>query len=183
MNSDHDLSKGEMIYLTRPSGTKLKGDVSFESINLEKNRDLCVRFRKDSYVCSFGTSENYIREGGDNNYLTWLKAKIAENPGSAVHVKWNDKIIGQLELGKSKTQAHVGYVNLYYLAPEFRGKGFSSLLDQYAVQFLRNCGYQKAQLSVSPSNARAIRYYQKMGWKDLGPNPAHPETHLIERPL
>lgn len=183
MNSNHDLSQGEMIFLTRPSGTKLKGEVSFETIELEKNRDLCVRFRKDSYICSFGSSENYIREGGDTFYLGWLKNKISQNPGSAVHVKWNGKIIGQLELGELKAQPEVGYVNLYYLAPEFRGKGFAPLLDQYAIQYLRNAGYRSAQLSVSPKNTRAVRFYLKMGWKDLGPNPDHPEVHLMGRPL
>ncbi len=41
----------------------------------------------------------------------------------------------------------------------------------------------KSRLSVSPTNLQAIRFYEKMGWKDLGPRLDHPEVHWMERVL
>jgi ribosomal protein S18 acetylase RimI-like enzyme len=180
----HQSSIDEVVrFLSRPAGPQLKGEISFETIQINKHKDLCIKFRKDSYFCSFGSTEKYLSEGGDHSYLKWLDDKITQNPGAAVHMKWNGKIIGQVELGKMRSLPHFGYVNLFYLAPEFRGKGFSVQMDQYATQFLWNCGHQKARLSVSPTNERAVKYYLKMGWKDIGPRPNHEEVHLMEKSL
>ena len=123
------------------------------------------------------------RDGGETHYKEWLSQKINSNPYSAVHVYLDGKIIGQMELGKIKTEPEVGMVNLYYLAPEFRGKSLSSYLDQYAIKFLKEQGYKIARLNVSPTNLRAVRFYSKNGWRDVGPNPKYPEVHTMEKNL
>jgi len=40
---------------------------------------------------------------------------------------------------------------------------------------------KKLKLSISPSNTRAMDFYQKMDWVDLGPNQAHPEDNVMEK--
>jgi ribosomal protein S18 acetylase RimI-like enzyme len=75
----------------------------------------------------------------------------------------DDKIIGQLELGESKSSGDAGYIHLYYLVPECRGKGFSEALDIFAMNYLRSLGFKKARLSVSPTNFRAFQFYKKNG--------------------
>jgi len=57
---------------------------------------------------------------------------------------------------------------VYYLIPEVRGKGFSSELDNFATSYLKELGFKKARLSVSPTNLRAINFYTKNGWQDIG---------------
>lgn len=42
-------------------------------------------------------------------------------------------------------------------------------------------GLKKARLSVSPTNERAIKFYEKMKWVDLGPREDHPEVHFMEK--
>jgi ribosomal protein S18 acetylase RimI-like enzyme len=79
-----------------------------------------------------------------------------------------EKIIGQLELGESKSSGHAGYVHLYYLVPEWRSKGLSEALDKFAMNFLISLGFKKVRLSVSPTNLRAVQFYKKNGWIDLG---------------
>jgi hypothetical protein len=37
-----------------------------------------------------------------------------------------------------------------------------------------------AGLSVSPTNERAVRYYQRHGWLDRGPRPGAPHVHEME---
>lgn len=64
---------------------------------------------------------------------------------------------------------NIGYINLFYLIPEVRGSGISHQLDHFATDFFKKLKVPKMLLSVSPTNPRAIAYYQKNGWTDLGP--------------
>ena len=82
-----------------------------------------------------------------------------------------------------KNEPETGLANLYYLAPEYRGQNLSQYLDQYAIRFLTALGCKKARLNVSPTNSRALAFYLKNGWKNLGPNPKHPEVHIMEKVL
>jgi RimJ/RimL family protein N-acetyltransferase len=36
------------------------------------------------------------------------------------------------------------------------------------MNFLRSLGFKKVRLSVSPTNLRAVQFYKKNGWIDLG---------------
>lgn len=161
----------------------MKSGPKFLPINLEKNWDICLNYRIDSYVASFGSALNFEKDGGASHYKEWLTKKIKNNPYSAVHIHFNEKIIGQMELGQVKSDLEIGMVNLYYLAPEYRGQNLSQYLDQYAVNFLKNLGCKKARLNVSPTNSRAIAFYHKNGWINMGPNPNHPEVHMMEKSL
>jgi len=161
----------------------MKIEPKFLPINLEQDREICLKFRIDSYVVSFGSALNFEKDGGASHYKEWLSKKIKNNPYSAVHIHLDKKIIGQIELGQMKSDLETGMVNLYYLAPEYRGQNLSYYLDQYTVNFLKSLGCKKARLNVSPTNSRAIAFYQKNNWKDLGPNPNHTEVHMMEKNL
>lgn len=149
----------------------------FKILDLDRNLAEAIHFREDSYVCSFGNADRFQAE----EYVAWLKGRINQDPEFAVHIWLGDRLIGQMEIGQFKSDPAAGYINLYYLVPELRGKGLSSSLDQYATQRFRARGYRRALLSVSPTNSRALRYYQRQGWRDLGPRPEAPEVHLMEK--
>jgi ribosomal protein S18 acetylase RimI-like enzyme len=158
-------------------------ELVFKPIDLEKNLDLTIRFREDAFICSFGTGEKFWQENGPKaeRYVEWLRTKLEKDPQSAVHVWQGNRIVGQMELSRFKPDPAVGYVNLYYIVPEFRGSGISHLLDEYAVKYLRARGHEIARLSVSPSNPRAVRYYTRMGWTDLGVRADAPDRVFFER--
>lgn len=129
-----------------------------------------MEFRADSYLCSFGSEDTFWEDDGKGGerYLAWLQAKDFATYG-AFHIWLEGEIIGQIECGRRLPEDNFGYINLYYLKEDFRGKGYSSQLDQFTNDFLKSLGYSSARLCVSPSNSRAWKYYLKMGWKDLGP--------------
>ena len=60
------------------------------------------------------------------------------------------------------------------------GAGVSGELQDYAMDFMRRHGVQVAQLSVSPTNARAPAFYHKHGWRDLGLRPGRDDVNLME---
>lgn len=161
------------------------GPLVFQSIDLSKSSELCVRFREDSFVVSFGDASKFYEDDGEgaDRYLEWLRNKLSKDSSSAVHVWEGSFVIGQMELGVFKNEPDVGNVSLYYLIPEKRGIGLSRYLDEYAVQYLKGLGLKRCRLSVSPTNFRAIRFYEKNGWKNIGPRPGHPEVNFMEKTL
>jgi ribosomal protein S18 acetylase RimI-like enzyme len=155
--------------------------LEFKPIDIEQYQDLCVQFRADSFVCSFGSVDRFYKEDGSgaNSYLQWLRQRIIEIPNSCV---WQgERIIGQMEMSRWTHNPNIGYVNLFYLVPAFRGWGFGQQLDRYAVNFFNQLGCQSARLSVNPKNLVAVKFYLKRGWVDLGQREDAPDVHYFEK--
>ena len=57
----------------------------------------------------------------------------------------------------------IGYVNLFYLTPEYRGKGLGKELIRYAENFFRISNVSEYHLLVAPTNQRAIHLFTKSG--------------------
>jgi ribosomal protein S18 acetylase RimI-like enzyme len=156
--------------------------VRFDTIDLARDADTCVAFRRDSYVCSFGTDQRFVSTGnGIEGYLEFLRERIARFPQGHVHVRQGSEIVGQMEMRTLDDEPPTGYVNLFYLVPAARGSGLGSALQQYAREFFRSGGARLARLSVSPSNHRAVAYYLKHSWRALGPSPHDASCLLLER--
>ena len=166
-------------------------DLRFKPINLQKDGDLCVRFRADSFSISFGHERDFWGEDGhgDKRYLEWLQKKITSTPPMAYHLWSENEILGQIELDYYKGDKTIGYVNLFYLAHEHRGRGAASHLDDFTTSFFKSLGVNRLLLSVSPTNQRALSFYKKNGWRDLGPRFSTEEieknslnqVHLMEK--
>jgi GNAT superfamily N-acetyltransferase len=56
--------------------------------------------------------------------------------GSCVHVLLAGEIVGQIEMGRFRLDPSIGYVNLFYLMPDFQGKGLGAQLDLFTTTFL-----------------------------------------------
>ena len=157
----------------------------FELIDLDSTAETAVAFRADSFACSFGSAERFYETDGHGHerYLVWLRRLMQSIPGSCVHAWDGGTIVGQIEMNRFKGEADLGYVNLYYLIPDYRNRGLGRYLDEYATKFLHSLGFPAARLSVSPTNQQALRFYTKNGWRDLGARADHPEVHLMEKRL
>ena len=153
----------------------------FATIDLTRHRDICIRFRRDSYISSFEdgdqrfTSEN----GADGSeYVDWLVERIKEFPDGCVHCWFNGNIVGQIESRIRDDQT--GYVNLFYIAPDFRGKGFGRVLHNYAIELFESLQIQVVRLTVSIENDNALGYYRHLGWVDLGFRPGRTDSRVFQ---
>ena len=144
-------------------------ELEFKKINIDKHSDIAIRFRADAFVVSFGSEKSFWKNFGSDGqgYIDRLRQKDTEKFG-AFHIWKDNDIIGQIELDLFKTDETWGYVTFYYLKKEFRGKGYSKNLDDFAIIFFKRLGIKRARLSVSPNNKRAIKFYEKNGWIDKG---------------
>jgi RimJ/RimL family protein N-acetyltransferase len=139
--------------------------MEFIPIDISKHKEYVIPFRRDSFIVSFGTDEDF---GDENEYMDWLQRRALENPNGFVLVLEKNVPIGQLELTLIQYEGkEIGYVNLYYLVPEKRGKGLGALLHEYAINFFKENNVREFHLRVSPTNEHAISFYTKNGMKQL----------------
>lgn len=73
-----------------------------------------------------------------------------------------------------------GYVNLFYLKPEDRGCGRGHQLHAYVMNMFAAQKAEVVRLTVSVENQRALAFYQKLGWKNLGPKSERKDSLLFE---
>ena len=140
--------------------------LKFTTIDPEKQSEQVINFRKDSFKVSFGDAADF----DETDYLHWLKEKTTDYPDGFVVVEEAGELIGQLELSIREYEGQrIGYVNLYYLAPESRGKGRGKELHAYAKEFFKNRQVKEFHLRVAPTNTSAIKFYHKLGMVELGP--------------
>jgi len=134
--------------------------LTYRTIHLPSDAARVARNRRDACIETFGDDSRFE---GDVRYLAWLKDKIEEYPEGFVLAFKGKRFVGHLELqvpyGKT-----LGYVNLFYLARSFRGAGNGKLLHAYAERYFRSWEAQRVELHVSPTNRRAVQFYQKLGY-------------------
>jgi ribosomal protein S18 acetylase RimI-like enzyme len=151
----------------------------FLPIDISRDFQRCVEFLCDAFVCSYGNADEFERMGGAEAYRSGLRELVSAFPEGAVHVWREERIVGQIEM-RIRPDSTLGVVNLFYLIPEERGGPLGAELQFYAIDVFRRHRASAARLSVSPSNIRAMAYYSKHGWRDLGPRPDRPYVHTME---
>jgi len=157
--------------------------LAFRDIDLRRDAELCVRFRADSFVCSFGSDTGFHGPdgAGASRYLKVLAERIRDFPGGCVHAYDGNTIAGQLEVRRDCTATNAAYVNLYYLDVPYRGCGRAHELEAYIHTLFRSRGISAATLSVSPTNTTALAVYDRLGWKLIGPRPGTPELLTMKK--
>src|SRR5262249_41290753 len=94
--------------------TKLR----FAPIDLDVHSGVCIDFRADAFICSFGTSQEFHGADGKGaeRYVAALRRRLLELPGCAIHVWSAGTIVGQIEMDRFLLDPSIGYVSLYYLS-------------------------------------------------------------------
>ena len=157
-------------------------DFRMQPMDLARHAADCIAFRRDAYLASFGSPDGLDDEMGADNarYLESLRTRIAEVPEGNAHLWHGERIVGQTEMRLVEGESGVGYVNLFYLVPEFRGRGLGRVLHEHAVAVFSRLGRPRLRLSVSTHNAAAIAFYRKLGWVTVGTRPNREPMEIME---
>ncbi|MBO0961411.1 GNAT family N-acetyltransferase [Neobacillus sp. MM2021_6] len=130
-------------------------------MNVEDDKEIMIKYRKDAFAVSFGSEDGF---GDETNYLQRMSEKVVKFPDGHVIVELDGIPIGQMELHIQEFEGtSIGYVNLYYLIPEYRNKGLGMEFIHYAEDFFKQANVSEYHLRVSPTNLPAIRLYTKAG--------------------
>lgn len=65
------------------------------------------------------------------------------------------------------TGRRVGWISDLYVKKEHRNRGFANLLIEEAFHEFKNQGYSDVRLNVYAHNVKAIKLYEKIGFKDV----------------
>ena len=137
--------------------------ILYRRINPDIDGDLCAVNHHAACVASFGNTAPY---SGKDAYVRWLASRVEEFPDGHVLAHLDDgRFVGQLELQVPYGRT-TGYVNLFYVAPDFRGLGFGRRMhEEFAERYFRSWEADRIELHVSPTNHRAVRFYRLLGFK------------------
>lgn len=141
--------------------------MEFINVDLDTQLALCLAFRRDAHIISFGNDDNF----NTAETTLWFKKLATENSQGFLHILLDGNTIGQLEF-KSAILADDGikrgYIYLLYLLPEFRGKGYGEKLLAYIFSIFKADQCQAANLRYLPHNKAAAGFYKKHGWQKQG---------------
>jgi ribosomal protein S18 acetylase RimI-like enzyme len=156
--------------------------LEFKPIDLENHADVCIQFAEDTEVCSFGSVDGFRENDGQGaqRFIERIGEKLSKDPQSCIHVWKDGVIVGQIHLGQF-IDPLIGYIHFFYVAPSWRGTEVAQQMEQHATSYFRQRGFEAARLSVSATNLRAMRFYLRCDWKDLGPREDKPGVHNMEK--
>jgi GNAT superfamily N-acetyltransferase len=126
---------------------------------------LILGFMRDYYV----HDELFFDESGAREALSGLM----KNPqlGRIFVVTLDQEPIGYIALTVGYSLENHGkdaFVDEFFLAEGYRGRGIGREVLQFAEGYCRDTGVRSLHLGVEQKNARARRFYQQAGYPDLG---------------
>lgn len=125
-------------------------------LSFEQDKNKILEFRKDAQLVSEGTLTNYDFAA----YLERMQRRIESNSDGQVFIIDNRHVIGQIG---AELRGNEGYVNLFYLVPEFRGRGYGRKMIAWVEEYFIKQGIRTYKLRVARSNKQALHLYKKSG--------------------
>ena len=135
----------------------------YQSLPHEDNQ-LYVQFRKDAWQHIYGSLKGF--DGSD--FLLDARRTTENDPDALVLCRLGTSVVGLLQLNPAiQADQGVGYIPFLYLKEKYRSMGLGVQLIGYAVSFYRKRGRKCLRLRVAPSNAHAIHFYEKYGFRQI----------------
>jgi len=135
--------------------------LSYRTIDPVADADLAVAAYLDACRASYGDDSASVNRA---KHLAWLRARVEEFPDGHVIALHDGRYVGQLELQVPYGLA-TGYVNLFYVSAEFRGRGYGRGMHEYAERYFRSWEADRVELHVSQTNERAVGFYRALGYR------------------
>ncbi|NSX56621.1 GNAT family N-acetyltransferase [Parasulfitobacter algicola] len=97
-----------------------------------------------------------------------VRARLA---GGALHGAFDgDDLAGALSIDRMEGAdfQHRAWINALYVRPQDQGHGLAQRLMDYAMDHARSMGVLQLELYVAAENARAVRFYERLGFAKVG---------------
>lgn len=121
-----------------------------------------IRYRKDAWQVVYGDLKGFDGSG------FWLDAQqtMGPDPEAMVVGYLDGRPAGMIQLSPRRdADKGVGYIPFLYLREAYRHQGLGIQLIGHAVSFYRHQGRTRLQLSVAPTNEKALGFYHKFGFR------------------
>lgn len=91
----------------------------------------------------------------------------------------DDKPAGLAALYRDAGEADQGEIIQVWIAPAFRSGGLAGNLIDFAFRCAKSNGFFKIRAEVMVSNKRALRFYEKQGFKIDGSPSVHSDNSIV----
>lgn len=151
-------------------------------LDLQRHGATAISLGREAFVESFESPERFEQEHGPDGdgLLPFLHARAANEPRWVTAAEEDGRLVGLLVLGTLAGPPARGHLMLLVVEPAARGTGLASRLLAHAVTMLRELGWDRARLHVTQRNVRAMRFYLREGWSDVGEHPGVPGVRILE---
>lgn len=142
----------------------------------EADVDLVIQIGKETFFDTFSEMntaanlENYLGKAFDRKTV----AAEIKNPGSRFYLfYYNSKLIGYLKINEKDAQTEfrddLGLeLERLYIKKDHQGEGLGKVLINKGIAIAREKRMDYVWLGVWEKNIKAIRFYEKMGFKKYG---------------
>lgn len=133
-------------------------------IRLSKREDAASMIELEHLVWTPGTTPGDIHFDSEAEFL------LKSPPGSKIVVVTDDKVVGILGYKSPiplASNKHVAEIDIA-VHPDYQRAGIGQLLMDKMKEVAREKGYIKIALRVLSINQKAIRFYEKNGFKQVG---------------
>lgn len=121
---------------------------------------MIIKFRKDTHEVGWEMSTRF----DSISYIQRMEERIHKFPDGQLIIEDSGKPIGQVGFDIQEYNGkEIGYVNIFYLIPEYRGRGIGKEIIQYVEDFFTKSNVSEYHLRVSSRNEKAINLYTKIG--------------------
>jgi probable phosphoglycerate mutase len=142
--------------------------------------DTYIRFRREAWELVYGARAGFDGEGFWNVALRESERK----PEALVFAMSGSRIAGVLQLNvNGYLEDNAGYIPFIFLCEPWRHKGLGVQLIGYAVLYFRALGRDRLQLRVAPTNAPALAFYEKCGFRRTDVSRGRYPLWLMEKPI
>lgn len=139
-----------------------------------------IQFRREAWELVYGNLRGF---SGPDFWATAVRG-CESDPAALVYAMSGNQIAGILELNvNGYAPQNAGYIPFIYLREPYRGKGLGAQLLGYAVLYFQALGRSKLQLRVAPSNAPAIAFYEKHGFRRIATTGLRNKLWLMEKEI
>lgn len=164
----------------------MEENIQYRKAQIEDVVKLSVLY-KQVYIQTYGA------EGVSDEFANFITKQfsperientIRENPDCIIVAAYKHNLVGVAEIEFSK-KCPVNYIiapelNKLYILEWFCGKGIGYKLLEFAERIVSEKGEKEIWLWVLESNERAIHFYEKHGYQDIGNASFQMETNRYE---
>ena len=120
---------------------------------------------EDSWYFAHRNTEHFKAD----TYFRSAILHYRKDKGSIIKIYEGDEEAGLLDLDPERGRKEgCGWISLLYLKEKYRGKGLGIQALGQAVMHFRKLGRTKLRLFAAESNAPALSFYRKHGFKEVG---------------
>lgn len=160
--TDNKSAVKHLVNIDGEGQKERRNTMDYRPINIKdhQDRDIIIKFRRDTHEVGLEMSINF----DSSAYIHRMEERIRKFPEGQLIIEDSGKPIGQVGFDiQGYNGDEIGYVNIFYLIPEYRGKGIGKEIIQYIEDFFIKSNVSEYHLRVSSKNEKAINLYTKIG--------------------